>query len=1080
MNQTGIYEQLITQLIEKNLNRDTFYVGERQLEPAEASTWLSRFLNRVMAFAIDAVPASDERLLAQIKLANDLVMWLKAHINDDDFISENLIDSQGKILTALFDKSNPIAADLPKYAESIFPLTGLTQSELFCGSNAGISLETELKREIKSSDKIYWLVSFIKWTGIRIFKKELEEFTRSGKQLKIITTSYMGATDAKAVEFLASLPNTEVKLSYNTQRERLHAKSYLFMRNSQFHTGYIGSSNLSHSALTSGLEWNLKITSQEIPHIIEKSLSTFETYWQSSDFELFDGKATSKEKLHNALREAKGSFNNSHSYHFEIKPFPHQREILEQLHTERELHNRYRNLVVAATGTGKTIISAFDFARFYQQNPQAKFLFVAHRQEILKQAQSAFRGVLRDSNFGELWVGNHQPNHYNQLFASVQSINNNIDRLKLSPDFFDYIVIDEVHHITASSYRAILNNFQPQILLGLTATPERHDGGNILSDFGGVIAAEIRLPEAINRRHSSPFQYFGIDDETDLSQVPWNKGRYDISELSNVYTHNEQRVNRILLSLKEIVTDISTMRALAFCVSKDHANYMMTKFTLRGIACDVLTCDNSNERDIKQQKLRQGAINILFVVDIFNEGVDIPEVDTLLFLRPTESLTIFLQQLGRGLRLVDGKECCTVLDFVGNARSEYDFSQKFRALVGKTNQSISKEITDGFPHLPLSCRIELQEKTQEMILKNIRSATLNRSRLIGLINSYPLHSDLPLTLINFLHMHPSISLEDIYRIKVDKKGGWTALLNADNNSESNTNNKVDNNSDISAHQVNEPNVLANRQLDLTKAYYRAINNHLLSCSSLSYLSFIKTLCENDFNFDASQTDALDFALMCHYNFWEKTGPTLGFGSLQQSLQALRHPQLQLELIDVLTLLVNRIHHQEFNNPSAKNSVRSSAIKIHARYTREQILSGFGASTFDKKSPSREGVLNLPATNTELLFVTLNKCEKQFSPTTMYHDYAISEKLFHWQSQNSARPERGKGLAYIEHRKTKKQIILFVREQAKDENKRTMGFVNFGPINYIKHQGSQPMSITWQLQHPMPASMWHETAKLAIG
>jgi len=1060
MNQTGIYEQLITELIEKNLNRESFYVGERQLEASEASSWLSRFVNRVMAFAIDAVPASDERLLAQIKLANDLVMWLKTHINDDDFISENLIDSQGKILTALFDKSNPIAADLPKYAESIFPLTGLTQSELFCGSNAGISLDTELKREIKSSDKIYWLVSFIKWSGLRIFKKELEDFTRSGKQLKVITTSYMGATDAKAVEFLASLPNTEVKLSYNTQRERLHAKSYLFIRNSTFDTGYIGSSNLSHSALTSGLEWNLKITAQEIPHIIKKSLSTFETYWQSSDFEQFDGKAASREKLNNALKEAKGSFSNNHSYHFEIKPFPHQREILEQLHTERELHNRYRNLVVAATGTGKTIISAFDFARFYQQNPQAKFLFVAHRQEILKQAQSAFRGVLKDSNFGELWVGNHQPNHYNQLFASVQSINNNIERLNLSSDFFDYIVIDEVHHITASSYRAILNNFQPQILLGLTATPERHDGGNILSDFGGVIAAEIRLPEAINRRHLSPFQYFGIDDETDLSQVPWNKGRYDISELSNVYTHNEQRVNRILLSLNEIVTDISIMRALGFCVSRDHANYMMTKFTLRGIACDVLTSDNSNEREIKQQKLRQGTINILFVVDIFNEGVDIPEVDTLLFLRPTESLTIFLQQLGRGLRLVDGKECCTVLDFVGNARSEYDFSQKFRALVGKTNQSISKEITDGFPHLPLSCRIELQEKTQAMILKNIRSATLNSSRLVGLINSYPLHSDLPLTLANFLHMHPSITLEDIYRIKIDKKGCWTALLNANKNE----------------NQVNEHSALASGKLELTKAYYRAINNHLLSCSSISYLTFIKTLCENDFNFDNSQENSQDFALMCHYNFWDKTGSQLGFSSLQQSLRALQHPQLQLELIDVLNLLINRIHHQEFTMPNGSKG----AIKIHARYTREQILSGFGASSFDKKSPSREGVLNLPAQNTELLFVTLNKCEKQFSPTTMYHDYAISEKLFHWQSQNSARPERGKGLAYIEHRKTKKQIILFVREQAKDENKRTMGFVNFGPINYIKHQGSQPMSITWQLHHPMPASMWHETAKLAVG
>src|SRR5699024_9947608 len=250
---------------------------------------------------------------------------------DEELLRENLLDSQGRILTALYELDNPIAADLKQYVEDIFPLTGLTQSELFCGSNAGLSLESELKREILSADKIYWLVSFIKLAVIGIFRHELEEFARSGRKIKIITTSYMGATDAKAVEFLASLPNTEVKLSYNTQRERLHAKSYLFLRDTGFNTGYIGSSNLSHSALTSGLEWNLKITSQEIPHIIEKSLSTFETYWASNDFEVFDGQVESQTKLTTALREARGSYAPANTHFFDLKPFPHQQEILEQL-----------------------------------------------------------------------------------------------------------------------------------------------------------------------------------------------------------------------------------------------------------------------------------------------------------------------------------------------------------------------------------------------------------------------------------------------------------------------------------------------------------------------------------------------------------------------------------------------------------------------------------------------------------------------------------------------------------------------------------------------------------------------------
>jgi len=1065
MNQTGIYEQLITQLVEKSLDRESFYVGERLLEAGEAATWLSRFLTRLIEIAMDAVPNSDYRIQDQIGLANTIVQWLSKHIHDEELICENLLDSQGKILTALFDKANPIAADLPKYVEKIMPLTGLTQSELFCGSNVGISLETEIKREIQSSDKIYWLVSFIKWAGIRIFKNELESFTRSGKQLKIITTSYMGATDAKAVEFLASLPNTEVKLSYNTSRERLHAKSYLFMRNTGFHTGYIGSSNLSHSALTSGLEWNLKITSQEIPHIIEKSLSTFETYWQSPDFERFDGKVESREKLSCALQEAKGSFNNSApSFYFDIKPYSHQKTILEKLQVERELHDRYRNLVVAATGTGKTIISAFDFSRFYNDNPEANFLFIAHREEILKQAQAAYRGVLKNRSFGELWVGHNKPCKYQHLFASVQSLNKKIDTLALSKDYFDYIVIDEVHHISANSYRAVLKHFSPQILLGLTATPERHDGTDILNDFCNVIAAEIRLPEAINQRHLSPFQYFAIDDNTDLTTVFWAKGRYDVAELTRLYTYNDQRVLRILQGIDEIITDTSQMRALAFCVSKEHAKFMAQKFTLNNIACAVLTSDNSKDREALQQQLKSRQINVLFVVDIFNEGVDIPELDTLLFLRPTESLTIFLQQLGRGLRLTSDKECCTILDFVGNSRSEYDFSKKFRALVGKTNQAISKEIKQGFPHLPLGCRIELQEKTQAMILKNISKASLNKNKLISLIHSFKHDTNLPLTLNNFLHLNDDITLEDIYKVRYGKFGGWSVLLA------------------VSKNKKIEPG----RKL-LFAAFYRAINNRLLNCTSISYLRFLQVLCEHDFIISPTDTETKItnhhqlFTLMCHYDFWDQTGCKLGFSNVAESLLFLQDATLQSELSEVISILIRRLEINEFDMPKVNNSfIDSSPLKMHVRYPKEHILVSFGDSTFDRKSSSREGVLNIKPANTELLFVTLNKCEKQFSATTMYHDYAISPTLFHWQTQNSARPNSGRGLAYIEQKKNNKIFILFVREQAKDENGRTMGFVNFGPIDFVKYKGSQPMNITWKLKHPMPAYLWNETAKLAVG
>ena len=1064
MQQLGIYEQLLTQLIESKLDRERYYVDERPLTSTEAAKWLASFITPIFEQAVAAVPSDDEQLANQIDLANKLLLWLKQQFAEQQVFDDNLILSQGKILRAIYDTHNPIAANLKEYVASVFPLTGLRQSELFCGSNAGISLETELKREILSADKIYWLVSFIKWTGIRIFSKELEEFTQSGRQLKIITTSYMGATDSKAVEYLAQLPNTEVKLSYNTNRERLHAKSYLFLRNTGFHTGYIGSSNLSHSALTSGLEWNLKITSKEIPHIIEKSLNTFETYWASKEFELFDGSTASKTKLIQALKASSMQKEESPAFFFEVKPYAHQRDILDQLTVERQVHGRYKNLVVAATGTGKTLISAFDFARFLRVKSHATFLFVAHREEILKQARNAYQGVLRNSNFGELWVGGQQPAHYRQLFASIQTLNSQLDTLKLSPDYYDYVVIDEVHHVTAQTYRKLLDHFTPQILLGLTATPERHDGGDILADFCGVIAAEIRLPEAINQRHLCPFQYFAVDDDTDLRKISWSSGRYDVTQLTNLYTHNSSRVHKIMQEMQRVITDINRMRALAFCVSRDHANYMVQQFLLKGIKADILTSDNTDERIEKQQAIRSGTINVLCVVDIFNEGVDIPEVDTLLFLRPTESLTIFLQQLGRGLRLADDKQCCTVLDFVGNSRPEYDFANKFRALIGRSNKAISNEIEEGFPNAPLGCSIQLSKQAQELVLANIRHAIFNAARLRQAIQHYSQHHSEPLNLINFLRFNPTLDIRALY-----KHRGWVQLLQ-ETNALANYNPTMP---QLKVAEANTASFYTAPSEAQQKLFKRAIVTRFLGCDDYQYLLYVRKLCLAGFNL----IDPQDIrALMCHYDFWQATGQAAGFESLTASLKALAQPELSHELVEVLTWQMQQIKHHQALIADLPNV----PLQLHARYAREQIITAFGATTFQNQVVSREGVYVVKHLNIELLFVTLNKNPKVFSPNTMYHDYAINEALFHWQSQNSARPDAGRGLDYIRHKEIGKRLFLFVREQSDDEFGNTMSFVNFGEVSYVSHTGSQPMNIVWQLHNPMPDFMWHETAKLAVG
>ena len=258
----------------------------------------------------------------------------------------------------------------------------------------------------------------------------------------------MGATDRKALEFLESLPNTEVRVSYNTRHERLHAKAYLFHRASGFHTGYIGSSNLSASALSRGLEWNLKITTQEIGHIIDKFEKTFQTYWNSDAFEPFESS-----RFQTAVQQERSGQDDTTLSYFDLKPYTYQQQILDRLDVERTVHDRHRNLVVAATGTGKTMVAAFDFKRFLAQNPSARLLYVAHRKEILNQARDAFRQVLRKGSFGELWVDGHEPMVYTHVFASVQTLSRRIDELSLASEFYDYIIIDEVHHIEAKTSR---------------------------------------------------------------------------------------------------------------------------------------------------------------------------------------------------------------------------------------------------------------------------------------------------------------------------------------------------------------------------------------------------------------------------------------------------------------------------------------------------------------------------------------------------------------------------------------------------------------------------------------------------
>ena len=546
----GLYEQIINKLFEvklEQLDSKIYYVGKKKIDASNVSKYLSRYLYGLFDHVFSQLSQDEETVEKAVNLANNIIKSLARDFYLDD---NDLISAKSEILTAVIDKTKYEFPDIAERLKEITPITSLVSSSLFTGSSKQVTMESELKREIQSADEICLLVSFIKKTGLNLIYERLKSFTSSGKRLRIITTTYTRATDFAAVKKLADLDNTEIKISYNSDIDRLHAKSYLFLRNTGFHTAYIGSSNLSEAALTAGTEWNVKVTQAELPHIIKEVRHTFDSYWEDPLFETYVS-GRDDERLKAALAGTTEGQQIDYNVLDLIKAHDYQDAVLEKLRMEREVFGHYRNLVVAATGTGKTVIAAFDYKNFKAHNQRANFLFIAHREEILKQSIKTFRAVLQDENFGDLWYGGVDPSSLNHLFASKDLLNNRLNEIKLADDFYDYIIFDEVHHIAADSYRRILARFKPKILLGLTATPERMDGEDITKDFDGRISAEIRLDDALNNNLLAPFHYYGITDSVDLREVRWQAGKYVASELSKVYTYNDQRTGLILHKIEE-------------------------------------------------------------------------------------------------------------------------------------------------------------------------------------------------------------------------------------------------------------------------------------------------------------------------------------------------------------------------------------------------------------------------------------------------------------------------------------------------------------------------------------------------
>jgi superfamily II DNA or RNA helicase/HKD family nuclease len=990
---------------------------DRHLTSADAADRIAWHIGKQVERALLGVNDED-RVDVALRVAQALLQRLGEVAEADE--STQLIEP-ASVLHAILRRrpdGEPEELDAP-----VIPLLDTT---LLTNAPGEPTLWSQLRSEIASASSIDLVMAFIRRSGIAPLLETLRQHCSSGRTLRVLTTTYTDSTEREALDQLAAI-GADVRVSYDLGSTRLHAKAWVFHR-SPFSTAYVGSSNLTRSATVTGLEWNVRLSAARNPDVIAKFEAVFESYWSSGDFVPYDPEQFEAEHQRAGRMDTGPRIMLSP---LEVRPHPYQSRLLELIEVSRLL-GHHRNLLVAATGTGKTVMAALDYAALRGQLDRSRLLFIAHREEILDQSLATFRHTLRETQFGEKWVGQARPRDFEHVFASIQSLNAN-GLASLEPDHFDVVIVDEFHHAAASSYERVLNGLRPKELLGLTATPERSDGLPILQWFDDRIAAELRLWDAIDQQHLAPFVYYGVHDGLDLREIPWRRGHgYDIDGLTNLYTSSDAWARTVIKQVAEH-SDTKSMRGLGFCVSIKHAQFMAEHFNRHGISAVAIWGDSPwHERETALRDLAAGRTRMVFSVDLFNEGVDVPDVDTILMLRPTESPTLFLQQLGRGLRKTATKGACTVLDFVGTHRKEFRFDRRYRALLGGSRSDVERAVKDEFPFLPAGCHMQLDRKSSEIVLRSLREAL--PSRWPAKVEELrALRRDRGEVGLGEFLEESGLDLEDVY----EGNRSWSDLRAAAN---------------VPCLPEGPKERILRRAIgrmlhfdDRTRtATYQRIASHTEPPK-------VASLPEHD-------------RRLLHMLVAGLTDQAVSKGtSLQQAVDLVwAHPQVLAEISELSAVLDSRIDH--VHGPLSSHP--DSPLQIHARYSRIEILTALGLVDGAKAFAWQSGVLDAKAADADLLAFTLDKSNGGFSPTTRYRDYAISRSLIHWESQSNTPADGPTGLRYQNHERDGRSILLFARLTS---DSRAFWFL--GPATYRRHVGERPMAITWELHTPLPGDLY---------
>lgn len=1012
----GIYDEVVTQRLDDQLRTldGALEVVRHELTRSEGvSEPLAAMLRDALEISLAEVHGDSGRSL---RLVEELLAVLRRHV-PSAFPHDDELRLKPERLRAIVARPG---------REPHRPQGSLHTSSLIVNAEGGNLLD-HLRSEFDSADRIDLLCAFVKLSGFEKFRSAFERHcVERARPLRVLTTTYMGASDAKAVERLAMLPNVEVKISFDEQSTRLHAKAWVFHRRSGFSTAYVGSSNLSHAAQTDGLEWNVRLTESDQPALIAQMSETFEQYWADGhQFERFDHQDEAhRARLRLALSQDVRS-DSGGGFLAELSPKDFQKPILEELVEARRL-GRHRNLLVAATGTGKTVMAALDYAHLRMSGKVDTLLFVAHRREILEQSRHVFRCALQMQTFGEFLFQGHHPTIGRHVFASIDSLG---DGSSIDPSAFDMVVLDEAHHTAAKSWEAVLDRAgsAPE-LLGLTGTPERADGLDYEHRFPRPWIGNLRVWNAIPHA-LVPFRYYMLDVEgVDLRDVAWVAGRYAPEALAGrLLGAAEIFVKRACRAVSEHVARPEQLRAIAFCVNVRHAEEVRDRFVSAGFRASVLTGETAAvvRRDARHE-LDSGAIQILCVVDIYNEGVDVPNVNTVFFFRPTESSTVFLQQLGRGLRRSPLKSELVVFDLTCRQSLQFRFDRRLRALLGHTPRELRRTVETGFGRLPAGCLLHFDEISKQEVLAQIRRAIPDDLRGIRELLREPAHSELGLA--EFLR-ETDVALEDIY----SRNRCWTLLRQS----------------------------VGLERRDFADGEKAALENvhKLLHVGDEERLGLWARLVA--LGVPATQRESRLARMLFAVLYGKESEAD---GSADQLWRS--HAILREELADLVPVLRER-------NSMLSDDVdlaEDVPLRLHARYLGVELSAAFAQRTpGGKLRDYYTGVESTGDKSFDLLLVTLEKSEAT-KEHLRYRDFPLNAYRFHWQSKAGTTRSSRQGKRHLQPIEERCTSLLFVRERADDRPGVTMAFRYLGPVIPDGDEGERPITIEWRLRYAMPLEL----------